>query len=481
MDVKLPDGTILRNVPDGTTKAQIQEKLGGAAPQGAGQDSGAGMAALQGFNSAVPFGRKITSAIGAGIAKAGGVEDTFSDLYAQAEANAAATSKANPKTELAGTIAGIGTSLPLGFTNAGKSVGNFVGSGNLAARVAKGAMVAAPSGAIYGAGEAKSGDELGGAKRGAMLGAAVGGALPIVGAGLGALNRGLGKKVVATADDIKQVSTKSYQLAEQKGGILKSSLTNKFLDDIQSISPQTEAGRIVSGDSPFTKAVQQISGLRDKPLTLKSAQEVDEGLADLVDGLLDNGRVTKQARKMLDVQASFRKMISDADENMVEGGKTGFEAWREGQKQWSASRKLSDIERIVQRAELTDNPATALKTGFRNLLLSDKRIKAFSAEERKAIENVATSGKAQDLLRTFGSRLIPIGSLVGGGPLAGAAGAAASMASRGAAEALQLNKANKVAEMIADKIVPTKNIPLVEIRKIMKLPPAEAKKLLKGN
>ncbi len=27
MDVRLPDGTILQNVPDGTTKAQLMEKL----------------------------------------------------------------------------------------------------------------------------------------------------------------------------------------------------------------------------------------------------------------------------------------------------------------------------------------------------------------------------------------------------------------------------------------------------------------------
>ena len=143
-------------------------------------------------------------------------------------------------------------------------------------------------------------------------------------------------------------------------------------------------------------------------------------------------------------------MIKDAPASSIGGGKEGFELVNQGRKLWSTSAKLSDIERIIQRAELMDNPAQGLKSGFRTMLNNPNRLRGFSKEERKAIRNAAESGVVTDLFRTFGSRLIPIATTATGGGIGSTALATAgTIASRDSATRLQLGKANVLADLIA--------------------------------
>lgn len=359
----------------------------------------------------------------------------------------------NPGTSIASNIAGsLITGGALATTAPGKAVADSLRSGGLGARALKGAATGAASGGAYGLGTGEDSlqDRMQSAGRGAVLGGVVGAAAPVVAAGF---NKSLGKTVLPTADELRKKSGDAYKLAEQKGGTLKSGITDEFVDKIQRLKPQTDIGKLVGGDSPFTKVVDRISAIKGKPITLEAAQELDELLGDAVDDFTELGRLTKQGKKILDIQTTFRNMIEDADEGMVEGGKEGFAALKEARKIWADSRKMADVERIMARAELTDNAATSIKTGFRTLLSNPNRIKGYSPAERKAIEKAANSGVVGDALRTMlGSRLIAsLMGLSGGGPVGAAAGATMSIAARGGAEALQAGRAQKVAEAIAGK------------------------------
>jgi len=241
-----------------------------------------------------------------------------------------------------------------------------------------------------------------------------------------------------------------YKKANDEGGVLSENFTNNFIQKAKGIAPQTEAGRLLAGDNPTTKLVQKLDSLQNRKLTLDEAQEIDEFFGDVVDGLTENGFVNKQGKKILGLQSDFRNMIDNATERDLVGGKAGFEALNQGRKLWSQAAKMRDIEKIISRAEMTDNPATALKTGFRNLYHNPNRIRGFSKEERKLIAKAADSGVATDILRTMGSRLIPIVSMGSGGGLgSAAAGQAMTMASRSAATKLQLNRAAELANKVA--------------------------------
>lgn len=197
-----------------------------------GQDQGRMAARVQGFNSAVPFGERITAGLGAVGAKAYDMVNTamtpnaesggsLSDFYKEQRANQAATADANPGEYTTGAVAGLAAQLPListkvltgtrattgarGAVNAIpdmlSATGNFVrGSkvasnagtvakaANLGGKALRSAAVAAPSGAVYSYGASRndldSAAAFEDAKRGAKLGAAVGAAVPIAGAGL---------------------------------------------------------------------------------------------------------------------------------------------------------------------------------------------------------------------------------------------------------------------------------------------------------
>lgn len=255
--------------------------------------------------------------------------------------------------------------------------------------------------------------------------------------------------IQATSSDIAKLSSEKYALAEKQGGTLKPNVTNKFIDDIQSLTRQTAEGKALAGDSPFTKTSEVISSFKDRPLNLQSAQEIDEELSDRIDDLFISQ--PKQAKKIFDVQTKLRETIDSAGNSDVVGGKSGFDALKEGRRLWAASARLRDVERIISRAEMTENPATAIKTGFKNLASNPSRLRGFSAEEKVLIKRAAKNGIPGDLLGIVGSRLGPIIAMYSGGLGQGVAAQATSMAARSARTKLQVNRATKVANSVANR------------------------------
>lgn len=222
-----------------------------------GEDAGAGHAFGEGLANSVPGGQKITSAIGAGTAKAAGVDGSFSDLYDQAQANTAATAKASPYAAGAGTAAGIATSLPI-FGAAGKAIGAgadavlgektagalselgtpSAGAGylsraaNLGVRAAKGAAGAAPVGALYGAANDTTGHPLEAAASGAEAAAAIGAGLPVLGAAAGAAADILGPAGRAVASKVAPEYASQLEQNVAMGKVVKR-FNADFTDPVQ--------------------------------------------------------------------------------------------------------------------------------------------------------------------------------------------------------------------------------------------------------
>lgn len=406
------------------------------------------------------FADEISAPIGAGFAKLFGGEATrgtsFWELYDEARKrqafNLEQQAEQNPATSLAANIGGaLFTGGAGATTKAGQAAGRSLMSGPLAAQMAKGAVAGAATGGVagFGAGEGGASERLDDAGEGAAWGAALGTLTPAVITGL----KSIGKKAITlpakTAEDLRNLSHVHYQMAAEKGGALKPEFTNKFLGEVEKIKPQTEAGRLLAGDSRTTKIAESFKALKDRPINLAEAQEIDEFLGDTIDSLMDGGRLTKEARKILDVQTSFREMIQKAPASDMVGGKEGFEALKEGRKLWSAYAKMRDIEKIVTRAEMMEQPATGIKTGFRTLYNNPSRMRGYTAAEREAVKKAAESGIVGDALKISSSRLLPIITASTGGGLTGTAAAQAIGAgSRSAAYKLQAGRAQEVADEI---------------------------------
>lgn len=215
-------------------------------------------------------------------------------------------------------------------------------------------------------------------------------------------------EIPRTSAAAKQIASAYYQKADQVGGTLLPDFTNKLIDRAEATAPQTNEGQIIAGDSPITALVDRIQGLRDQPISLQGAQEIDEGLGNLIDKEFGPKGLTKDGKHLLDLQTTFRNMILDAGPEDTTGGTAGFEALKQGRAAWAQAMKMTDLERILDRAELTDNPATSIRSGIRVLLSNPSRARGYSPEEISALQEAADRGPLGSVLHVFGSRLMPL-------------------------------------------------------------------------
>lgn len=272
-----------------------------------------------------------------------------------------------------------------------------------------------------------------------------------------------------TSDAVKQMASQVYKTAEEKGGTLTSDFANKLYDSVEAMKPQTEHGTATVGDNALAKLTNDWKILRDKPISLPAAQEMDEGLSQRIDGHVDRvtGNLDKEGQQLYKVQTQLRNMIDNATPNDIIGGKKiasleAFDSLKQARAYWSTALRIGDMERILTRASMTDNPATSIKAGFRTLYNNPSRMIGYTGAEKAAIKKAAQSGIISGTLRTvLGSRLIgtAMGTALGtagGGFVGGAAGAGIgagqAAVARAIAAKMQKGRANKVIKTISKRV-----------------------------
>ena len=252
--------------------------------------------------------------------------------------------------------------------------------------------------------------------------------------------------IPTTSAAAKQVASAYYDQADKAGGTLTPQFTNKFVDSVAKALPQTEAGKAVIGDSVVTKLATRLQDIKDQPMTLQAAQEVDEAIGSLITKEYEAFKgLSKEGAHLAEIQRGFRNDILNAAPGDVSGGTAGFDALGPARKAWSQAMKLADLERIQQRAEMTDNPATSARTQIRTLLTNDAKSRGYSAEERAALEAAAERGVIGGALHVFGSRLVPLAAGAAGFSSGVLPGLAAAGVAHGAST-LMRNAATGLAE-----------------------------------
>jgi hypothetical protein len=234
-----------------------------------------------------------------------------------------------------------------------------------------------------------------------------------------------------TAAAAKKVASSYYDIMNQTGGddaALTPQFFDKTYDSAVAAGKQTEAGQVTAGPNAVTALIDRWQALKGKPLPLASAQEMYEGLGDLIDQEWSAGRLSKVGTKLADIQANLRDQIDNPAPGDTTGNAAALAAFAPARQAWSQAMKMDDLERIQYRAGLTDNPATSIKTQIRGLLTDPRN--RYTPEERAALETAATRGALGGALHVFGSRLIPLAvgavGLHRGGVIGGLAGGAIS-------------------------------------------------------
>jgi hypothetical protein len=200
MDVRLPDGTVVRNVPEGITKSQLNEKLArrGTTPPAPASSYTPGIGDYaQQFAQGATF--DLADELGSGLAagamamKKGKLSDLGSDYQAGLEGVRADQKEfqQNRPTEAMGMrlAGGLATGVAGAGTKTGATVLNSLRSGGTAERIGKAAVAGATSGGLYGFGAGEGSDVAGSTVSGAVGGAIGGAALPAAPAAAGAIGR----------------------------------------------------------------------------------------------------------------------------------------------------------------------------------------------------------------------------------------------------------------------------------------------------
>lgn len=277
--------------------------------------------------------------------------------------------------------------------------------------------------------------------------AAPGAVLNAAKAAPGAIKAAFTPEAIATADQIRTNANRAYQYADKVGGTIAPEARDAFLQKVNNLHPPSPEVPI---DKSYQEVLNTLNSRAGQPLSLSGAQDIDKYLGDAINNeVMPNGKLSEAGKKILDVQNELREYTRNPDPSHIIGGSQGFQAWQEGQRLWQKQAQMRDVESIFAKADVANNPESVIKNGFGRLANDPKKMRGWDPAIAQMVKDAATSSATGDMLRTFGSRLIPqIAGAVHGLPGA-ALGQAASLASRSAATALQVKKAAKVARALA--------------------------------
>lgn len=323
-DVRLPDGRLIKNVPEGTTKSQLMarvEKLKEAdkAALSPEQREGLGRTVLeQGLQGATfGFSDEISNIGGAAIASAL-TDESFSDMLSLARQQTGGRlerqAKQRPKTAIASQLAGgIATGLGAASTKVGSGLAALAGKGGLATKIGVGAGVGAASGAAFGAGQAKSGERRAGAIEGAKFGALTGAALPVVGRAIKEAGRAVVPKIEEATKELAR-RAESFGIPLRVDQISPTRI-RKTIQKVGQELPLSGADQFEDVQrKAFTKAVAKTIGQDAEDLSPATIKLFKADAKNKFDAVLKgkNVNVSKQDLvNIANIKQSVREVISE--------------------------------------------------------------------------------------------------------------------------------------------------------------------------
>ncbi len=419
-----------------------------ARPDGVGMGEGIARSAYQGVTAG--FGDEIVAA-GAGAVsavKGDGFGEGYDRQLASERARIDTFREDHPVAAYGSEIAS-SFMLPGGALKSGASLG---------ANALRAGATGAATGAAYGfgAGEGGAVPRLQSAAVGGAVGGAAGAAAPYVLRGAQKIaGRSATRRAIDAAADaapepaaLARQSSALYAKARGSGVVVKRDAMQPLLDDISSVGAL---------DEDFTPdALKVISRLNSKlemgdlPLDELEALHRKAGLAVTKNRMAnpaDAGAAGAIARK---VDEYMMSLPDDAILANKAGKDEAIETFRQARTLWKQFRNSEKLQEIVAKSEIAENPAGAIRSGFRSILNDKNKRATYSNAELQVMRQVISDSKAGNWVQRligYGTGLTRqvVATSAGygvGGPIGAALGSAAatkvgSMAKAASAEATQ--------------------------------------------
>lgn len=435
MDVRLPDGTIVRNVPDDITQEDLMDRVGMMRQPSEGLTAGRAAEVAGGavapMAAAAGLGGLVGGPAGAALAAGGlGAADLATTLYNLA-APKIGTSQVRtpsevvrgyltpesfrPRTEAEELLAAAAEGGAGALTGAGAAnvLARRAAPGvarNVMATMAERPLVQAGAGAGAAAGPVRA-EQLGVEDPRALLATSLVGGL--AGArGAAGLQRGVESALAAgqrgvmgalgqppSTDALKARASQSFERATSMGVQYDPQAYQQFKSGL--------ASDLKGYDPEFSKfadvkvAIRQMENLDSQPLTMERLHHMRETLGILrKDNEKDVRRLGGILTDKLDAFVTNSKNATGA------GAQEAADALMSGIKDYRMMSKSSEIERLIDRANLSSGSAENIESQFRSLAKNEGRMRKFTPDEQKMIRRIA-SGKEGSSLANLASMVSP--------------------------------------------------------------------------
>jgi len=177
------------------------------------------------------------------------------------------------------------------------------------------------------------------------------------------------------------------------------SFTDNLGKDLQGYDPRFPK----FGD--VTAAIDVIKDIGNEPLTIESLHNARQTLGILrEDKEKDVRRLGGILTDRLDKFVTNVKNTNVASQ--MSGGKEAADALMSGIKDYKMMSKSAEIERLIERANLSGGSAENIETQFRTLAKNEGRMRRFTPDERVMIKRVA-EGSEGSAIANFASRFAP--------------------------------------------------------------------------
>lgn len=262
-----------------------------------------------------------------------------------------------------------------------------------------------------------------------------------------------------SVSELKSRASRAYQKAEDAGVVVSKDSFSKIVTKIG--DELNFEGLDKTLHPKATAALKRLSESADKDLSFKEMDVLRRVLKGVGKSIEPDER--RLGRIMVDSIDDYMTSLKAADivSKDPSQAKVASEALTEARNLWTRASKGQTIENLITRAQNRASQFSgsgyenALRTEFRNLAQSEKKMRLFTRTEQNAIRKVARGGAMENSLRMLG-KLAPTGIVstalgggVGfavGGPVGGAAVLAAGTGGRIGARILTARNANLASE-----------------------------------
>lgn len=430
-NVQMPDGTVIEDVPEGTTQDQILARYN-AMTAGAPQPSQQQQQATQAQPRSVPdqvarqlgltgravyeaFTSPATAVLEAGRtaynlgAEALGSQSRLPSFYTEQSKALTAAGVPQPENAIERAVnAGVqGMTSTAGFAKAAPKVAAF--ADDLVRQIPAGGvagLVSQPVGEIV--------KDITGSDLAAFIASAGAGAAGAAGTGKGITSVQQSKTPLYTMDQVKQRASASYQAMDEAGVVLK---PNSLVKMFSNISQTLDDARMIPG----TDQAKAVQATLDQAKTLITTQGTTFTGLDKMRQMLNDLRMSKDA----DIRRLGAKAVAEVDDyimtlkpNDLIAGQGGLDkavkSVTEARKDWRNLSRATVLDDALNTAEARAidpkaSESELIRRGFINIAADKKKMDMFTKKEQNVIKSVAKGGSLDPLL-TFASQFSPLRS-----------------------------------------------------------------------